>query len=108
MQPMHHPPPPVLELAYVSFQSHDRNYESWAFLYNGWAYLTAFKGDVWYEYQVLISSPIREANNPLIQRILDKFYPGWGSKEDPAETMGDQLLRIGYRLPQPAYSINYM
>jgi FMN phosphatase YigB (HAD superfamily) len=87
---------PVLELADVMYTAHDgHTLKSRAFIYNNMAYLEAFRGDNWAQYEVLTSQPV-EPNNPQIQEMLDKFYPGWGS-HDP---MGETLRRLGYRLPQ--------
>jgi len=103
--PHHSKPSPVLELAYVLYTGHNGDdYFSWAFLYDNRAYIESFQGDIWLQYQVLISQPVREGNNPLIQKILDKFYPGWG-EDAGTDQMGQTLRRLKYRLPFASNSV---
>ena len=95
--PYHSTPSPVLELAYVLYTDHDgKDYSSWAFLYDNRAYMESYWGDEWLQYQVLFSQPVSEGNNPLIQKILNKFYPGWGAASGQ---MGETLSRLDYVLP---------
>lgn len=90
----------TLNLAYISSNQGYGEEESWALLYENVAYVEKISGDNWHDYIVFIESPITGANNKLVQRVLDRFYPGWGSDNIPATTaMAAMLRRLHYTLP---------
>ena len=69
--------------------------ESWALLYGEQAYVAKMMGDVWMSYEILIQEPITTANNKLVQRVLNSFYPGWDKTRYVGPAV-EKLRRLHY------------
>jgi len=84
-----------LKLAYITYDKGSGSEESWALLYGEQAYVAKMMGDVWMSYEILIQEPITTANNKLVQRVLNSFYPGWDN-ESYVLPIVEKLRRLHY------------
>jgi len=85
-------PPPSISLAYISLND---GRETWALMIGNNVYPMVMSGDIWSQFEVLTSSPVKP-NDRMVQRVLDGYFQGWGNWMTEAAS---ELRAMGYRVP---------